>query len=64
MARILHDRRGHAHYQGRDLKRFGKAVAELVDGVSKIDRIEFATLQHARAENFRKMLLAMARDVA
>ena len=38
-------------------------MAELVDGVSKIDRIEFATLQHAQAENFRKMLLAMARDV-
>src|SRR5215831_12068874 len=44
-------------------KTFGKPVAELVDGVSKIDRIEFATLQHAQAENFRKMLLAMARDV-
>ncbi|HYC35680.1 MAG TPA: bifunctional (p)ppGpp synthetase/guanosine-3',5'-bis(diphosphate) 3'-pyrophosphohydrolase [Usitatibacter sp.] len=44
-------------------RRFGKPVAELVDGVSKIDRIEFATLQHAQAENFRKMLLAMARDV-
>ncbi|MBL0141990.1 MAG: bifunctional (p)ppGpp synthetase/guanosine-3',5'-bis(diphosphate) 3'-pyrophosphohydrolase [Betaproteobacteria bacterium] len=44
-------------------KQYGKAVAELVDGVSKIDRIEFATLQHAQAENFRKMLLAMARDV-
>src|SRR5438477_3170245 len=44
-------------------KRFGKPVADLVDGVSKIDRIEFASLQHAQAENFRKMLLAMARDV-
>jgi GTP pyrophosphokinase len=44
-------------------RRFGKPVAELVDGVSKIDRIEFATLQQAQAENFRKMLLAMARDV-
>jgi GTP pyrophosphokinase len=44
-------------------KKFGKQVADLVDGVSKIDRIEFATLQHAQAENFRKMLLAMARDV-
>jgi len=44
-------------------KRFGKQVAELVDGVSKIERIEFETLQHAQAENFRKMLLAMARDV-
>jgi GTP diphosphokinase / guanosine-3',5'-bis(diphosphate) 3'-diphosphatase len=44
-------------------RRFGKPVGELVDGVSKIDRIEFATLQQAQAENFRKMLLAMARDV-
>jgi GTP pyrophosphokinase len=44
-------------------RRFGRPVADLVDGVSKIDRIEFATLQHAQAENFRKMLLAMARDV-
>jgi GTP pyrophosphokinase len=44
-------------------RRFGKPVADLVDGVSKIDRIEFATLQQAQAENFRKMLLAMARDV-
>jgi GTP diphosphokinase / guanosine-3',5'-bis(diphosphate) 3'-diphosphatase len=49
--------------KGEIAKRFGKAVADLVDGVSKIDRIEFATLQHAQAENFRKMLLAMARDV-
>ena len=42
---------------------FGKSVAELVDGVSKLDRIEFQTEAHAQAENFRKMLLAMARDV-
>jgi GTP pyrophosphokinase len=38
-------------------------VAELVDGVSKLDRIEFETQEKAQAENFRKMLLAMARDV-
>jgi GTP pyrophosphokinase len=44
-------------------EKFGKAVAELVDGVSKLDRIEFQTEAHAQAENFRKMLLAMARDV-
>jgi GTP pyrophosphokinase len=43
--------------------RFGKNVAELVDGVSKLDRIEFQTQEEAQAENFRKMLLAMARDV-
>jgi GTP pyrophosphokinase len=44
-------------------KKFGKPVAELVDGVSKLDRIEFETVEEAQAENFRKMLLAMARDV-
>jgi GTP diphosphokinase / guanosine-3',5'-bis(diphosphate) 3'-diphosphatase len=44
-------------------KKFGKAVADLVDGVSKLDRLQFATLEEAQAENFRKMLLAMARDV-
>lgn len=43
--------------------RFGKGVAELVDGVSKIDRIEHQSFEDAQADNFRKMLLAMARDV-
>src|SRR3989440_6107627 len=41
---------------------FGKPVADLVDGVSKLDRIEFQSAEHVQAENFRKMLLAMARD--
>jgi GTP pyrophosphokinase len=44
-------------------ERFGKPVAELVDGLSKLDRIEFQSHEDAQAENFRKMLLAMARDV-
>ncbi|HEY8856628.1 MAG TPA: bifunctional (p)ppGpp synthetase/guanosine-3',5'-bis(diphosphate) 3'-pyrophosphohydrolase [Rugosibacter sp.] len=43
--------------------RFGKGVADLVDGVSKIDRIEHQSFEEAQADNFRKMLLAMARDV-
>ena len=43
--------------------KFGKMVAELVDGVSKLDRIEFESQEQEQAENFRKMLLAMARDV-
>src|SRR5262249_17495226 len=43
--------------------RFGKPVADLVDGLSKLDRIEFQSQADAQAENFRKMLLAMARDV-
>jgi guanosine-3',5'-bis(diphosphate) 3'-pyrophosphohydrolase len=42
---------------------FGKPVAELVDGLSKLDKIEFQSAEDAQAENFRKMLLAMARDV-
>ena len=44
-------------------KRFGKATAELVDGVSKLDRLENQSYEEAQAENFRKMLLAMTRDV-
>jgi len=44
-------------------KTFGKPVADLVDGVSKLDKIEFESHAEAQAENFRKMLLAMARDV-
>jgi len=42
---------------------FGSPVADLVDGLSKLDRIEFQSAEDAQAENFRKMLLAMARDV-
>jgi guanosine-3',5'-bis(diphosphate) 3'-pyrophosphohydrolase len=42
---------------------FGKITAELVDGVSKLDRLEHQSYEEAQAENFRKMLLAMAQDV-
>jgi len=43
--------------------RFGKPVADLVDGLSKLDKIEFQSQEEAQAENFRKMLMAMARDL-
>ena len=43
--------------------KFGKPVADMVDGVSKLDQIEFTTREEIQAESFRKMLLAMARDV-
>ena len=42
---------------------FGKPVADMVDGVSKLDQIEFQSREDAQAENFRKMLLAMAQDI-
>jgi guanosine-3',5'-bis(diphosphate) 3'-pyrophosphohydrolase len=43
--------------------RFGSEVAELVDGVSKLDQIQFKSRAEAQAESFRKMLLAMVRDI-
>ena len=42
---------------------FGKPVADMVDGVSKLDQIEFQSREEQQAESFRKMLLAMAQDV-
>ena len=42
---------------------FGEIVAELVDGVSKLTQIEFSSFEEKQAENFRKMALAMARDI-
>lgn len=44
-------------------EKFGIEVAELVDGVSKLDKLRFSSNEIAQAESFRKMLLAMARDV-
>ena len=42
---------------------FGEVVADLVDGVSKLDQIQFKNRAEAQAESFRKMLLAMVRDI-
>jgi len=42
---------------------FGEDIAELVDGVSKLTQMEFASQAEAQAENFRKMILAMVRDI-
>ena len=45
------------------IERFGTSVAELVDGLTKLEKLEFHSREHNQAESFRKMLLAMARDV-
>ncbi|TDK23257.1 bifunctional (p)ppGpp synthetase/guanosine-3',5'-bis(diphosphate) 3'-pyrophosphohydrolase [Luteimonas aestuarii] len=42
---------------------FGETVAELVEGVTKLDKLQFSSRQEAAAESFRKMMLAMARDL-
>ncbi|HWC44820.1 MAG TPA: bifunctional (p)ppGpp synthetase/guanosine-3',5'-bis(diphosphate) 3'-pyrophosphohydrolase, partial [Casimicrobiaceae bacterium] len=63
-AALLHDVMEDASVKRGEIEhRFGKPVAAIVDGLSKLDQIEFATREDAQAESFRKMLLAMARDV-
>jgi len=64
MAALLHDVTEDTSVTKDEISdMFGRPVAELVDGVSKLDRIEFQSAEQVQAENFRKMLLAMARDV-
>jgi len=63
-AALLHDVMEDTSVKRSEIEtRFGKPVAAIVDGLSKLDQIEFATREDAQAESFRKMLLAMARDV-
>ena len=45
------------------IEKFGAPTAELVDGLTKLDKLQFSTREEGQAESFRKMLLAMARDV-
>ena len=64
MAALLHDVMEDQDVKKDELiERFGAPVASLVDGLSKLDKIEFQSQVEQQAENFRKMLLAMARDV-
>ncbi len=64
IAALLHDVTEDTEITIKEIgEKFGKITAELVDGVSKLDKIEFQSIEDAQAENFRKMLLAMARDV-
>jgi len=64
MAAILHDTIEDTPVKRADIAgAFGEEVAELVDGVTKLDRVQFRSTQEANAESFRKMLLAMARDL-
>jgi guanosine-3',5'-bis(diphosphate) 3'-pyrophosphohydrolase len=64
IAAILHDTLEDTPLSRSELEAsFGPTVAELVDGVTKLDKIRFSTQQEAAAESFRKMLLAMARDL-
>ena len=64
MAALLHDALEDCGVTKPELiERFGAPVAELVDGLTKLDKLQFNTREENQAESFRKMLLAMARDV-
>ncbi len=64
MAALLHDSLEDCGVTKVELiERFGSSVAELVDGLTKLEKLHFNTREENQAESFRKMLLAMARDV-
>ncbi|MCK3655331.1 guanosine-3',5'-bis(diphosphate) 3'-pyrophosphohydrolase [Pasteurellaceae bacterium Macca] len=64
MAGLLHDVIEDTPYTEEQLaEEFGKCVAEIVQGVSKLDKLKFRTRQEAQVENFRKMILAMTKDI-
>ena len=64
MAALLHDAMEDCGISKAELiERFGSPVAEMVDGLTKLDKLHFTTREENQAESFRKMLLAMARDV-
>ena len=64
MAALLHDTIEDTYVTHEYLAElFGKAVAELVEGVSKLDKLKFRDKKEAQAENFRKMVMAMTQDI-
>lgn len=64
VAAILHDVMEDTHIsKERIVEEFGEDVAELVDGVSKLSNLQFHSRAEAQAENFRKMMLAITRDL-
>jgi guanosine-3',5'-bis(diphosphate) 3'-pyrophosphohydrolase len=61
---LLHDTVEDTHATLEEIEReFGKDIAELVDGVTKLSQMTFKTSEEKQAENFRKMILAMAKDI-
>ncbi len=64
MAALLHDVVEDTETSFQDIRHlFGKTVARLVEGVSKLDKLNFRDKKEAQAENFQKMIMAMIRDI-
>jgi guanosine-3',5'-bis(diphosphate) 3'-pyrophosphohydrolase len=63
-AALLHDVVEDTEVEADDIKaEFGEEIGKLVEGVTKLTRIQFQSREHAEAENYRKMIVAMAEDV-
>jgi GTP pyrophosphokinase len=63
-AGLLHDTIEDTRMSAKNIRdRFGKEIAFLVEGLTKLSKMEFSTKEEAQAENFRKMLLAMSEDL-
>jgi GTP pyrophosphokinase/guanosine-3',5'-bis(diphosphate) 3'-pyrophosphohydrolase len=64
MAALMHDTiEDQGVTKAELIEKFGAPTADLVDGLTKLDKLQFNTREEGQAESFRKMLLAMARDV-
>jgi GTP pyrophosphokinase/guanosine-3',5'-bis(diphosphate) 3'-pyrophosphohydrolase len=64
MAALMHDTiEDQGVTKAELIEKFGAPTADLVDGLTKLDKLQFSTREEGQAESFRKMLLAMARDV-
>lgn len=64
MAALLHDTaEDKGITQAELIEHFGSTVADLVDGLTKLDKLQFSNREENQSESFRKMLLAMARDI-
>ena len=63
-AALLHDLIEDTEISYEDLKKeFGEEVAEIVDGVTKLDKIKYSTNEEAKADAIRKMVIAMSKDI-
>ena len=64
MSALLHDVIEDTEFKKDSIKKiFGKAVADIVDGVTKLTKMQFPSVAEAQAESFRKMILAMSNDI-
>ena len=63
-AALLHDVVEDTEITKQDLKNeFGAEIAELVDGVTKLSKLQYASMEEQQVENYRKMFLAMGKDI-